>query len=59
MIAHKLKMSDILIEGAVLKARVLSNEEVKEILRDVEKKQREIRKQKEYNPEEMNKIINL
>jgi len=52
-------MSDILKEGAELKAFKLSDDDVKYILEAVEKKQSEIRRLKKIKYDDLNKIITI
>lgn len=42
----KLKMSDILKPGTVLKARKLTDKQVKQTIQDIERKQSQVRKNK-------------
>jgi len=49
----RLEMSDILKPGAKIEARLLTEEEVKVSLREVERKQAEIRKMKKIDYEKL------
>jgi len=56
---NKIQMSDILIEGAVLRAFALELDEVRELLKATELKQQEVRKMKEVNEEQLRMVVKL
>ena len=55
----KIQMSDILIEGAELRAFALDLDEVRELLKATELKQQEVRKMKEVNEEQLRMVVSL
>lgn len=56
---NKIQMSDILKEGAELRAFALGLDEVRELLKATELKQQQVRKMKEVNEEQLRMVVKL